>query len=53
MLLGELCLWAPVEGLCWISVSGRDRGEHLIEFAKERTVKEALGPCNPSMAKAA
>jgi hypothetical protein len=41
MRLGELCLSAPPDGLCWVSVSGRDRGEHLIEFAKERTVNEA------------
>lgn len=39
MRLGEFCLSAPPDGLCWVSVSGRDCGEHLIEFAKERTNK--------------
>jgi hypothetical protein len=49
MRLGELCLSAPPDGLCWVSVSGRDCSEHLIEFAKERAVNEALGRCTPSM----
>jgi hypothetical protein len=53
MLLGELCLSAPPEKLCWVSVSGRDCGEDLIELAKERTVNEALVRCNPSMDEAA
>jgi hypothetical protein len=53
MLLGELCLSSPPDGLCWVSVSGRDCGEHLIEFAKERTINEVLVRCNVSMDKAA
>jgi hypothetical protein len=53
MLLGELCLSAPPEGLCWVSVSGRNCGEHLIELAKARTANEAAVGCNPSMDEAA
>jgi hypothetical protein len=41
MRLGGLCLSAPPDGLCWVSVSGCDRGENLTAFAKERTVNEA------------
>jgi hypothetical protein len=53
MLLGELCLSAPPDGLCWVSVSGRDCGEHLIEFAEERAVNEARVRCDACMDKAA
>jgi hypothetical protein len=53
MRLGALCLSAPPDGLCWVSASGCDRSEHLIELAKERTVNEAGGRCDTSMDRAA
>lgn len=34
MRLGEFCISTPPRGLCWVSVSGCDRDENLIEFAK-------------------
>jgi hypothetical protein len=42
MRLAEHCISNPSSGLCWVSIRGGACGEHLIEFAKQRNISEAL-----------